>query len=88
MTQDSTSAYPEHAKLEAVRERSQVIGEFLDGTPFVLAEYREVDGHREPQLMPVNKSIEQVLAEHFDIDLNRIEAEKRAMLENMRTMGS
>lgn len=88
MTQDSPAEYPEHAKLEAVRERSQAIGEFLDGTDLVLGEYREVDGHREPQLMPVNRSIEQVLAEHFDIDLNTIEAEKRTMLEKVRSLNS
>lgn len=33
---------------------------------------------------PAHKSIEQILAEYFDIDLAKIEAEKRAMLEALR----
>jgi hypothetical protein len=84
MTEKATNPYPEHAKQEAVIEQSQAIGEFLDTSGFVLAEFREIDGHDEPKLMPVGRSIEQVLAEYFEIDLNKIEAEKRDMLEHIR----
>lgn len=76
--------YPEHAKQNAVLTESQTIGEFLDTSKFILAEYREIDGHRELQLVPVNKSIQQVLTEHFGIDLDGIEREKREMLARLR----
>lgn len=82
------TAYPEHAKQEKIVDESQAIGEFLDTSGCILAEYRTVDGFLEPQLVPVNKSIEQVLADYFEIDLRKIEAEKRAMLESIRSTGS
>lgn len=78
-----TDPYPEHTKLSAVSGKSQTIGQFLDSTGYVLAEYREIDGYHEPQLVPVDRSIQRVLAEHFEIDLNAIETEKRAMLAQL-----
>lgn len=33
---------------------------------------------------PTHKSINQVLADYFDIDLNKLELEKRAMLDELR----
>lgn len=79
----SAEAYPEHQKQALIHEQAQVIGLFLDEMPYILAEHRQIDGYSEEQLMPVNKRIEQVLAEYFDIDLTKIEAEKRAMLRNL-----
>lgn len=38
----------------------------------------------EPRYYPTGRTITSLLAEHFDIDLNVIEAEKRAMLESLR----
>lgn len=34
---------------------------------------------------PINERIEAILAEYFEIDLNKIESEKRAMLDELRT---
>lgn len=79
-----TSPYPEHAKQAAVLAQSQAIGEFLDEGPYYLAEYREIEGYRDPQLVPVGRSLQQVLADWFGIDLAEIEREKRRMLEAMR----
>lgn len=76
--------YPEHTKLAAVQARSQAIGEFLEEGSYTLAEYREIEGDRDPRLVPVQTSIQEVLADHFEIDLRKIEAEKRAMLDNLR----
>lgn len=36
------------------------------------------------QYLPVNKSIEKLLAEYFEIDLNKVEAERSAILEHIR----
>ena len=74
------SDYPEHDRQRAVMADAQVIGAFLDETPYILAEYRLMDGWHEERLVPVQKTTLQVLADYFDIDLDKIEAEKRAML--------
>lgn len=76
--------YPEHKKLAAVMDESQIVGHFLDHSPYTLAEYRDIDGFRDPQLMPVTRSTEQVLAAFYNIDLAKIDAEKRQMLDEMR----
>jgi hypothetical protein len=79
------SQYPEHDKLKAVQEESQCIGEFLDTCGYTLAKWS-----KEPhlvdyaELVPVG-NIPDILAEYFDIDQNKLEEEKRAMLEKMRT---
>lgn len=85
--------YPEHAKMMHVAEESQAIGEFLENSDYVLAEYIEcarfhvIHGDtcsKGSHLVPVGGTINQVLAKHFDINLDAIEAEKRAMLAAMR----
>lgn len=76
--------YPEHAKLAAVADQSQAIGEFLEGGGFILAEYVTFEGHDRATLVPVGRSINDILAAYFDIDLAKIEAEKRAMLASLR----
>jgi hypothetical protein len=82
------SPYPEHEKQAAVLDEAGAIGRFLDEGPYILAEYRDVDGFRDPLLVPVSKSIQQVLAEWLGIDLQRIEDEKRLMLDSMRAVAS
>ena len=77
--------YSEHNKQAKVLDAAQTIGEFLDYSGYVLAQYKEIEGFRDPQLVPVTTSISRVLAEYFDIDLNKIEQEKRQMLESLRT---
>lgn len=89
MTADPPT-YPEHEKLAAVAGESQVIGEFLDSHdhPYVLAEwvrvYEDEQGNlrelAESRLIPAQKSIQQILADYFDINLQKIESEKRQML--------
>jgi hypothetical protein len=78
------SAYPEHDKLIAVRDRSQAIGAFLDTTPYVLCELDD-ESYTVPRYMPISRSITSVLASYFGIDLTKIEAEKQAMLDSLRS---
>jgi hypothetical protein len=82
---DVLKRYPEHTKLMGIMARSQPIGEFLDEMPYTLAEYQDVGG--ESVLMPVHKDINQILADFFDIDLKKIETEKRGMIEELRRHG-
>lgn len=72
--------YPEHTRQSAIFEEAQAIGRFLDESGYILAQYREIEGYREEQLMPVNTPVPQILAKYFGIDLAKIDAEQRAML--------
>lgn len=82
------SEYPEHDKLEAIKAESQALGEFLDiALPRMglrLAEYVKFDEYDLPQLVPARKTITEILAEHFGIDRDVLEDEKRSMLEAIR----
>lgn len=88
MTDNPSDPYPEHTKLGKISEESQTIGEFLDGSPYVLAEYVTFEGNDRETLVPVQKPIQQILADWFGIDLDAIEREKRQMLESMRQMSN
>lgn len=75
--------YPEHEKLNAVKDQSQAIGDFLDWLNsekgIVLANYGNSDV---AWLAPDGTAKERLLAEYFEIDLDKLEAEKRAMLQS------
>lgn len=99
-----TSQYPEHDKLSEISEASQAIGEFLESLNakgIELAAYGTGDpsldsadenstwhkGHPE-RLYPVHTPIQTLLAEHFEIDTDALEAEKRQMLEGIQAMNA
>lgn len=98
-------------KLEAISDKSQAIGEFLEwlcGTKnYHIAKYlteeeyeREdnvywVDGLYEKEqfkrheigkeeLMPIHINIEKLLAEFFEIDLDKVEEERKEILEEIK----
>lgn len=87
--------YPEHEKLAAVQDHSQAIGQFLDTCRYQICELMCLNcgqvrpsedccrRHR-PEYLPLSKSIQTVLAEYFEIDQDKLEAEKRAMLQAIR----
>ena len=73
---------PETDKLVAVSKDSQKIGVFLDWlqeNEIVLARYCERD-----DLHPLRQTIESLLAEYFEIDLNKVEKEKRAIIKHLQ----
>lgn len=88
--------YPEHQKLQAVREKSQAIGEFLEWLlsikGFRLAKWMKVPDESEfasetdevDALVQQSIDVNKLLAEYYDIDLDKLEAEKMAMLEDLR----
>ncbi len=81
------SAYPEHDKLRLVQIESQAIGEFLDLNDQGIVAARWGDesvGDNPNRLYPVH-GIDKILAKHFGIDLDALEAEKQAMLESLRS---
>lgn len=85
MTTPQLPDTPELAKMAAHNDDSQVIGDFLD-TIFeqgmVLCEWQWV-GQNE-KLVPINKSIEQILADFFGVDLKKCEQERKALLDYLQ----
>ena len=74
--------YPEHEKLKVVSDESQAVGEFVDWLGnergIFLAEQKGFE------FFPMSVSIQSLLSEFFEIDMNKIEAEKRQMLDELR----
>lgn len=78
------SEYPEHDRLKLISDKSQAIGEFLD---WLEAEKGILLGEWGPtgrRMYPFMRSKVDLLAEHFEIDQSKIDAEKREMLNIMR----
>lgn len=74
--------FPEHEKLHLISDKSQCIGDFvawLRRRDAVLARW---EGNK---LYPEGSPITKLLADFFEIDLEKIEAEKRAMLDELRS---
>jgi hypothetical protein len=73
--------------MEAIMNESQRIGEFVDWLQekgIYLCEYRSYTDSSIVELDRTRKNIQDLLAEFFGIDLDKIEAEKRAMLDEIR----
>lgn len=81
------SDYPEHDKMKATQDDAWTVGEFLewliDERGVTLCR-NDARGRLEP--FPVN--IESLLAGYFKIDLTKIEAEKRQMLETQHELNA
>lgn len=75
-------------KMNEVKDKSQLIGEFLDWLMnekgCVIAEYSDSEIYVYKPLIPNRLSIEQLLAEYFDIDLEKAERERVELLERFR----
>jgi hypothetical protein len=78
------SEYPEHDKLHAVKDQSQAIGSFLDWLQNERKPRTVLAIHEWDEWVPTNERIEALLAEYFEIDLKKLEEEKRAMLDELR----
>jgi hypothetical protein len=77
--------YPEHEKLKVVQDQSQQIGNFLDWlSENQLTICNLTSGRIEDQYLPTRRNQEELLADYFDIDLQKIESEKRKMLKELR----
>lgn len=74
--------YPEHEKLQKVAELTQTCGEFLDyleANGYSLCEVGQYD-----RFYPTFTPKVELIARFFEIDRDKIEAEKREMLERIR----
>lgn len=74
---------PEHDKLRIVSNESHTCGGFYDWLTtdkgYILCELDRYDRYQ-----PVGRRIQSLLAEYFDIDETKLEAEKVAMLDAIR----
>ncbi len=96
----SHAGTPELDKMHAVKDKSQACGEFVEWLGvekhIVLASphnhnsfCRDEKGHlncdaHSGELVGVHVGINKLLAEFFEIDLDKIEVEKRALLDEIR----
>jgi hypothetical protein len=84
---EAVRIYAEHERLALVSEKSQAIGEFLDwlqqDRKLVLAEWVKRP-HLDEKLIPFYLPVQKLLAEYFEIDLDKLEHEKREMLAELR----
>lgn len=90
--------YPEHEKLNKVKDQSQAIGEFLEWLnvekKYQVCQYVDAIGESDEDgdvvqfpvkgYLPIMERAEQLLAEFFAIDLDKLEEEKVKMLGFMR----
>lgn len=82
MSDETIDKYPEHVKQDKVGPDAQVIGEFIE---WLQEQYSICWWHEDStSFYPSHVSVEQLLASYFKIDLEKIEQEKRAMLEELR----
>lgn len=73
--------YPECEKLKAVSEYSQQIGAFLDEGGRTICEWND----ETCQWMPLRMTMEEVLAAIFEIDLVKVEEERRLMISSLQS---
>lgn len=89
------SKTPELDKMLAVKEKSQVVGEFLEWLneqKIVLAEYTDDTCDcgcdcEEELLLHIRKGREQLLADFFEINLDKCEQERQQILADLRSDG-
>ena len=80
---------PELDKQSAVIKSgaSDTLTEFFDWlaeNDYEIAEWRRYEEYRDMQLTPIHLRPEQLFADFFGIDLDKIESERRAILEELR----
>ena len=75
---------PEHDKLNALSGENQIVGNFIEWlgeNQFTICEWSN-SGH---EFYPSFETVPSLLAKYFGIDLEKLEKEKRAILERFRT---
>jgi len=75
-------AYPEHAKLSRVMERSQAIGEFLHWLCY--ERHIQLCSRVAGQYQPVQVTMYSLLADYFGIDQEKLDREKDQILAAVR----
>ena len=81
-----TIQYPECEKMKAVEKESRIISSFLDwlSEKDIALCKLEPTGDIRKEFFMISTTHERLLAEHFNIDLDRVEKERRAILAIVR----
>ncbi len=77
--------YPECTRMKAVSDKSQIIGtfiEYMESQGYTLRKWYEDDDYN--GYIRIDKTINQMLADYYDINLSIVEEEKQQMLEEHR----
>jgi hypothetical protein len=80
-------AFPEHDKLSAIADKSQTLGEFIEWLPS-RGIHLGVPTESGRYLHFHTPNIQALLAAFFEIDQDRLETEKRQMLNQLRKRAS
>lgn len=78
---------PECAKLVMEAPKGRIIGAFMEwlaDSGYTICETVETTSWGQNPHVPVRKNIEQLLAAYFEIDLNKVEDERRAIIDYWR----
>lgn len=75
--------YPEHEKMRKISDQSQAVGDFLEWVRSEKGWFLAQRDDETKRIWPASYSTVQLLAEFFEIDLDKIEDEKRAMLASL-----
>lgn len=82
--------YPELDKMKAAREKSAILSDFLDWmNENGIRLCRNNPDHywaKGGEYYQITESYEQLLAQYFNIDLNKVEEERRRILDEQRAL--
>ncbi len=82
--------YPEHEKLTVIKEKSQLLGEFLEwarSSNYEFCNRVVIDkgsAWEKVEYQPNRAPIEKILADFYEIDLTKLEFEKQQMLATIK----
>jgi hypothetical protein len=85
----TATVYPEHEKLTALGDKNQVVGDFikwLKKEGYVFAKYGDRQGRYQEELFDHHPPMSFLLGNFFEIDPDKIEAEKEQMLQDLRAL--
>lgn len=81
--------YPEHSKLKGLGGANQIVGDFIEWlgeNGYTICEFNPQRFCGEGEFFMTRHSRDTILSKFFEIDTDKLEAEKVAMLDELRAM--
>lgn len=88
MDEDKKVLFPEHAKLYTINPLTQAVGDFLvwlEENGMVIC-VRNQNDDKQSSFTLIDKDINQLISEHFKIDVAKLESEKLQMMKELDSM--
>lgn len=82
-----TPECPECERLVANESESSILTDFVDwlnSNGYVICTLEDTQGYPREQFISLRKTYEQLFADYFEIDLKKVEQERRALLASLR----